>query len=232
MRALLRKSHGLRGLREDLALARKLYLSGRGRAIQRYLDQAAEPALHLGANQKSFAGWLNTDVDITTSGTVYLDASKPFPLPDASFRYVYAEHMIEHIGEAAGLAMLRECRRILKPGGVLRLTTPDLAFLLKLYLQPDEKGLAYMRWIGDRFMGFDEPSAALVINNAFRAWGHQFLYDADTLEQNLRSCGFTQVSRVAYNESDHDMLRGIEQHAVNVGNEDMVKLETMIFEAC
>ncbi len=233
VKTVLRKSQSLRGLRQDMIRVRDQYLRGRTSAIRRYLAGTKVPALHLGASHHDFPGWLNTDVEPATRSTVYLDATAAFPLPDDSFQYIYAEHMIEHISRADGLGMLRECRRVLKPGGVLRLTTPDLSFLMTLYDEPANDGRAYIQWIGERYLPRDEkPTAALVINNAFRAWGHQFLYNAETLTADLRKSGFAEVKQVAYNASDHDMLRGIERHGVNVGNEDMVKLETMIFEAC
>jgi hypothetical protein len=50
-------------------------------------------------------------------------------------------------------------------------------------------------------------------NRAFRAWGHQFLYNFSTLESTLHAAGFDRVVRRAYGESDHSELRGIEHHA-------------------
>jgi hypothetical protein len=70
-----------------------------------------------------------------------------------------------------------------------------------------------------------------VINNAFHAWGHQFLYDAETLEIDLRAAGFNEVTRESYNESRHPHLRQIEKHGVNARSEEMAMLETFILEA-
>ena len=52
---------------------------------------------------------------------VYMDATEPFPLPSQSFDAVHCEHVIEHVAYEAGMTMLRECRRVLRPGGVLRI---------------------------------------------------------------------------------------------------------------
>jgi predicted SAM-dependent methyltransferase len=50
----------------------------------------------------------------------------PLPFWPASVEWVYAEHMIKHVSLPAGLAAIK---KVLKPGGLLRLTTPDLANL-------------------------------------------------------------------------------------------------------
>jgi len=231
VRQLLGKSRTIRGLRDDAIKLRHVYLSRRKNAFRRYLDSAPTPALHLGASHAHLGGWLETDIE-PTGRILYLDATKPYPFPDSSFQFVFAEHMIEHVPREGARVMLNEARRVLRPGGVLRLTTPDLDFLLKLREAPGETGRRYMEWIAGRFLG--DPALAkppFVINNAFRAWGHQFLYDAETLEADLRSAGFSRIERVGYGESAHEMLQGIERHHVNVGNEDLVKAETMIFEA-
>lgn len=231
MRQILGKSKTIRGLRDDAVKLRNTYLTRRKSAIRRYLNSAPTPALHLGASHAHLAGWLETDIDPTGS-IVYLDATRPYPFPDASFQYVFAEHMIEHVPREGARILLDEVRRVLRPGGVLRLTTPDLDFLLKLREEPGDVGRRYMDWIATRFLGNAAlASPPFVINNAFRAWGHQFLYDAETLEADLKTAGFTRIERVGYGESSHEMLRGIERHHVNVGNEDLVKAETMIFEA-
>ena len=64
---------------------------------------------------------------------MYLDATQTFPLPDCSFDYIFSEHMIEHVTYQNGKRMILECYRVLKPGGLLRISTPDLSFLVDLY---------------------------------------------------------------------------------------------------
>ena len=203
------------------------------RAIEAYVGSHPVRKLHLGAGPGSPPGWLSTDVTPLAEKTVYLDASEAFPIADRTFDYVFSEHMIEHVPWRSGLAMLKECNRILKPGGTIRVATPDLAVLLGLYrAERDPLGERYVRWIVDRFI--PEPrayKASFVINNAFRSWGHQFLYDAELLEMALRAAGFAAIRRCAYGASADENLRGIESHGHNVGDQEMAAFETMVFEA-
>jgi predicted SAM-dependent methyltransferase len=204
-----------------------------GRAIDAYVASHPVRKLHLGAGAGSLDGWLSTDISPLSERIVYLDACEPFPIDDAAFDYVFSEHMIEHISWQAGARMLDECFRIMKPGATIRVATPDLAVLLALYTAPrDATAERYVRWITDRALpdvGSYKP--AFVINNAFRAWGHQFLYDAELLETALVRAGFVSVRRCAYGESSDPHLRGVESHGHNVGDVAMVAFETMIFEA-
>jgi predicted SAM-dependent methyltransferase len=65
-----------------------------------------------------------------SEGTVFLDATTPFPFDCGTFDYIYCEHMIEHISWQKGQTMLRECHRVLKPRGVMRIATPaDILFV-------------------------------------------------------------------------------------------------------
>ncbi len=128
--------------------------------------------------------------------------------------------------------MLEECRRVLKPNGVLRIATPDLAVILNLYNNSGPAELDYMAWISNRFLKkTSSAGSTFVINNAFRSWGHQFLYDRRELESSLKHAGFDSIVWVNYNQSSHEMLRNIEQHGKNVGNDSMAIYESMICEA-
>ena len=92
--------------------------------IKRYLRDHDTRRLHLGAGPHAIPGWLNTDLYPTSLRIAYLDATRPFPLPDASMDIAFSEHMIEHVSHPAGLHMLRECARVLRPGGIVQWRLP------------------------------------------------------------------------------------------------------------
>jgi predicted SAM-dependent methyltransferase len=61
--------------------------------------------------------------------------NRPLPLPDDSFDAIYSFHVIEHLSPAANERFMRDAHRLLKPGGIYRVSTPDLEFLATEYLQ-------------------------------------------------------------------------------------------------
>jgi len=194
----------------------------RRRLIARYLEQNEVRKLQLGAAENVQAGWLNTDLHgYGRRDVVYLDARKPFPLPDASFDLVYSEHMIEHLTYAAGQRCLRESLRVLRPGGTIRVATPSLERLAALYGH-DEVDPRYVEWAVETLdPELDAPLPGVVINNFFRSWGHRFVYDPDTLRQALETAGFVAVQEVPLGELERHLAETPEFRA----------LETFVLEA-
>ena len=216
---------------------RVAWRAGRGAVIARYLAGAAPGSrgLTLGAGHHPPTGWLASDLDPRMApGVIHLDATARFPFSDATFDRIHSEHMIEHVPLAGGRTMLAECRRVLRPGGRLRIATPDLARLAGLVAQPtlSPEAEAYVRWIAASFAaGGLDPRPVDVLNHAVRAWGHVFLYDEATLREELARAGLGEVRRQPMNESDDPALRGLETHARTVGGEAFVAWETMVLEA-
>jgi predicted SAM-dependent methyltransferase len=189
--------------------------------------------LQVGAGPTRLDGWLSTDIAPASDYVAYLDATEPFPFECGTFDYVYSEHMIEHIPWSDGLFMLRECRRVLKPGGTLRIATPNLEVLIGLYsANRDRLQDRYIKWITDTYLnGLKVYNASFVINNAFRNWGHQFLYDGDLITLAMRQAGLVDIERCHFGESNDPNLRSIESHGRHVAvNDDMAMFETLVFE--
>lgn len=80
-------------------------------------------------------GWINADHAPSSPLVVKIDLSKPLPYADHCFDVVYHSQFIEHLEYPAGVKFLQECNRILKPGGILRVVTPDLEDQAREYLK-------------------------------------------------------------------------------------------------
>ena len=101
------------------------------RPVNRLLSFSQPYKLHVGCGQVYFPGWVNIDANAATKADVNWDIRHGLLAPDASCQYVYNEHVLEHLPVEAGLTFLRECRRVLAPGGVLRVAMPSLDAIIE-----------------------------------------------------------------------------------------------------
>jgi predicted SAM-dependent methyltransferase len=209
------------------------------RRIRRYVAAHPVRKLQIGTGPNPLPGWLNTDLlpdfyPEHRGKIVFLDAARPFPFDDRTFDYVFSEHQIEHIPEAAARAMVRECFRVLRPGGRVRVATPDLAAILGLYDHPlDETERHYVEWVMARFRpGIQSGNRrCYVINHMFKGHKHQFIYDYETLAALLTDAGFAEVVQWNAGQSGDPVLRGIESHGQAIGDERVNSFETLVVEA-
>jgi SAM-dependent methyltransferase len=67
------------------------------------------------------------------------DLRKGIPFPDEVLDAVYHSHFIGHLDRDVATYVTRECGRVLKPGGVLRVVVPDLGQLVALYNEAVER---------------------------------------------------------------------------------------------
>lgn len=158
---------------------------------------------------------------------------KGIPFVDSTFDVLYHSHFLEHLERSAAAKFLRECHRVLKPGGVLRVVVPDLELLAKAYLeslrQLDEgvptAERAHSSAIYELFdqmvrtevtgtteqKGWNALVERLIRRSAADAGElHRWMYDRYSLDQLLESVGFSSVrqqdastSQIANWESFH-----------------------------
>ena len=206
-------------------------LWSRSKVIQRYLAAGGAKKLQIGSGTNPLAGWLNTDL-LANHTVVYMDATRRLPFPDNSLDYIFTEHMFEHICYQDGGRLLKEAHRILKPGGRIRIATPDLAFLIRLYGQPDtDLAKRYIKFSVDTFVQEPKVNArGVVVNNFFRNWGHQFIYDFEMLDYTLQAAGFRKTIQCRPLESDDPNLKNLESHGKIISHEFNL-LETIVVEA-
>ena len=201
------------GLRRSIrAVARELRLARRHRAglrNARRFRSAKGLRLQLGSGGQPKAGWVNIDL-LNPTADVALDLREDFPFEDGSVAFIYTEHLFEHLHYPVDAKhLLRECRRVLEPGGTLSIVVPNFGEALRAYVAGDETF-----FLGhDRVRSYlleEQPTLMHHVNYWFRQDGlHRYAYDAETLTQVLRDTGFESVRERAYDhtlDSEHRYL--------------------------
>lgn len=122
-----------------------------------------------------------------------LDICQTLPFADGCVDWVYAEHLIEHVSLTDGLIWLKEVRRILAPGGIVRITTPDLRLYVQSYLNGDRFFDRHRRRIDMALRTVAPPMPtrnAFMFNQLFYVYGHRWIYDEDEMRYALGQAGF------------------------------------------
>jgi predicted SAM-dependent methyltransferase len=180
----------------------RVLAEARGVERLRHSEAARGPRLHLGAGDHRLEGWFNVDLVRSSAVDVLANGASALPFRDRAAAFIHSEDLLEHLDLEGGRTLLAECFRVLRPGGVLRLLTPDLERLIHaVYQRRDPR---HLRWCAER-LSADGPCEAL--NMHLRMNGeHRFVYDQDRLREALEGLGFS-VKRVRWNRSSHPELR-------------------------
>jgi predicted SAM-dependent methyltransferase len=149
---------------------------------------------------------VSLDIEPDAEG-IRMDAARPWPFPDGCARAVRSEHMVEHLTWDEAAFCIREMYRVLEPGGVCRICTPDLEGIARAYLERDPHVLDV-----HREHGYLAPTWSHLPNNYLRMWGHRYVFDAESLTVLLDEAGFREVERTRFGQSRHAVLDKTDSH--------------------
>jgi predicted SAM-dependent methyltransferase len=210
----------------------RIFLGGDRRVIANYFKSNSVRKVQIGAGSHPINGWLNSDYFPLKLNIIHIDATRKFPIESDTIDYVFNEHMIEHIPYIDAVYMLGEIYRILKPGGILRVATPDINFVFNLMNErKSDVEERYVEWAVGEFTPYAHSSSKslFVVNNFFYNFGHRFIYDKTLLERILLDVGFRVVKEMDILKSEENELTGLENDKKLP--EGFLKLESMTFEA-
>jgi len=142
--------------------------------------------------------WWNVDLRDFRGVDEVMDATQPWPWSDLD--YVYGEHFVEHLRLDQAMEFLGHAGSSLRGGGALRLSTPNLDWVLHTHYRRSA--------VDERQRVFD----TIRMNRAFHGWGHRFLYSDEMLRFLVLEMGFVDVRFCRYGESEDPDLRGLERH--------------------
>lgn len=153
--------------------------------------------LNWGCGAYGAAQWINSDIKEGPGIQYPCDVREGLPFPDAHMDYIVSIHALPEIPYPDLSGVLTELRRVLKPGGVLRLGLPDLERAMDAYRAGDR----------DYFLIPDEDArslgAKLVLQLIWYGYSRT-LFTYDFAEEILRAAGFSNITRCGYRETSSD----------------------------
>ena len=167
-----------------------------------YFAFVANPQVPLSGmpdHQRKLANFLRSGADMRF---MLHDMTKPFEeISDSSLEYIYCGQAIEHLNRRTQAPVfLADCLRMLQPGGVLRMATPDLAKILDAFRLGEMNRFDSDQPDFYKTAGRYEQLAYLLFGasgdncTAERYEGHFFCYSPESIETLLLSCGFKEVA--------------------------------------
>jgi predicted SAM-dependent methyltransferase len=152
--------------------------------------------LHLGSGKGyvDLPGYVNIDINPFNRKDIWLDVRLGLPFPSGSVDSIYCSHMLEHLFAPQAVELLRECYRVLRPTGGIRLVTPHLGRAIAAYLRNDRDFFSDFpdtrRSIGGRF-----------VNHMLCRDQHRLMFDFSFMEESLAAAGFNEISEYTPQES-------------------------------
>jgi SAM-dependent methyltransferase len=168
--------------------------------------------LHLGCGGERKPGWINIDL-LGDPVDLAWNLATPLPFAPRSVAAIFHEHLLEHLPLEAGDSFMRECYRVLRPGGILRVGVPDAGRLVQSYA--GDQG-----YLVDLHPG--RPTALLAVQELFYWHRHCAMFDVDTLKLFFRAGGFPDPRERKFGDTDLDGSPDTERR----------RAETLYMEAC
>ena len=150
--------------------------------------------LNWGCGDWTMPGWINADIKQGDGIDIVGDIREGLPLDTDSIDYAVSIHSLPEIPYTELIRTLVELRRVLRPGGVLRVALPDL-----------DKGIeAYHRRDSSYFKVPDEDAksvgAKFVTQMVWYGYSRS-LFTHEFIEEQLLKAGFASVQHCAFKQT-------------------------------
>lgn len=166
--------------------------------------------LNLGCGNVYLPQMINVDFFTNRRKDYGLDLRYPFKMPDDSMDGIFCDHTMEHLSYEELEVSLRECCRVLKPGGVLRIVVPDMSLFATKYAEND------MEWFDEWKSLVLAPesrahyrpyfSRMFALNFTANFYYHKTCWDPEVAELLLKRAGFSGVTLCSYREGSDGLL--------------------------
>jgi predicted SAM-dependent methyltransferase len=164
--------------------------------------------LNFGCGMAPIEGWINIDVSFSAKTDVRWDLRRPFPHEAESCSRIYSESLFELFTPDDGIAFLRDCHRLLAPGGIARMAMPALEDVVSLYISGEWKQFDSTKPGYKHYQTVQ--NGAQLMNAAFRHPDHRWIYDWEDLNRVVEQAGFARITRAEWGQSTHPEFRNLE----------------------
>lgn len=169
--------------------------------------------LHIGCGTLYKEDWINIDNNSDNNIKeldINHDLSKGLPFGDESVDFIYNEHFIEHLSKEEGLQFLYECHRVLKIGGVIRISCPDLDSIIDGYINNNWREQAWVKKYNYEWIESECQMLNLNLNQS--PWGHKYVYNSKELISSLEKVGFNSnnIKKEFFSHSEYLELKNID----------------------
>lgn len=117
----------------------------------------------------------------------FYDLRRGVPFGDKEIDIVYSSHFLEHLNKDDGNKFLKECFRVLKEGGLMRIVVPDLEFAFEMYKKGDIENML---------------KSFFFIPNYYNFSVHKYGYNFQLLKDTLKDIGFKDIKKMDYKKGD------------------------------
>jgi len=143
--------------------------------------------LHIGAGKNYLPDWINLDIFSDNKVDLYSSAMT-IPYPRASFRLIYASHVLEHFNRNMTYAVLTHWRDLLIHNGILRLAVPDFKAICRYYQSTGEL---------EQVLGLMYGGQKIQIDT------HHIIFDREYLIKCLKVVGFQTIREWDWRKTEH-----------------------------
>jgi SAM-dependent methyltransferase len=151
---------------------------------------------------------------VFSSNVLYGDIIKGLPIDDNSCDGLYCSHTLEHISLQDFRKALKNSFKVLKKGGIFRCIVPDLEFAARSYIKDLDNGdkLSSLNFMINTLLGIKERPRGLkgFLTSFFGNSHHLWMWDYQSLSEELRNAGFLEIRACSFNDSEDGMFKHVE----------------------
>jgi len=140
--------------------------------------------LYRATGSKTYYTFLQYHSILKHNRFVFHDLSYSVPFGDNTIDCVFSSHFLEHLSQRDGCRLVGEIYRVLKPGGRVRLSVPDLGYALSLYDRGEKERMLQNYFFVDHRGSYHSQ--------------HKYMYDFGILKSLLAEKGFVQIEKCTF----------------------------------